>query len=190
MTAIAGIDYSMTSPGVCIYNKKDDTFSFQYSSNYFLSNLVKFDQFKEGNVEGNNHKKWECAQERYNNIAEWVMALIRHHEVNRVFIEDYSLVSTGRVFHIAENMAILKDRLWDDYIPFETIPPTVIKKFASGKGNANKDVMYESFCKENSSVDLKGMLTPKADHSISPVSDIVDAYYVAKYGYQEGLKGL
>ena len=187
MIIIAGIDYSMTTPGICIFNQKDGLFTFANAHHYFLSTLVKFDQFKEGNLEGINHKKWESPQERYTNIAEWAMALIRQHKVDRVFIEDYSFGSTGRVFHIAENMAILKDRLWDDFVQFETIPPTVIKKFATGKGNANKDAMYESFCKENLLVDLKGMLTPKADHSISPVSDIVDAYYIAKYGYKEGL---
>ena len=39
---------------------------------------------------------------------------------------------------------------------YDTLPPTVVKKFVTGKGNANKDLMYETFvskrrltCKRN-----------------------------------------
>jgi hypothetical protein len=42
--------------------------------------------------------------------------------------------------------------------------------------------MYEKFCEENSEVHLKEMLTPRSSNVINPVSDIVDAYYILKYG--------
>jgi hypothetical protein len=87
-----------------------------------------------------------------------------------------------KVFHIAENTAILKYNLWDAQIEFDIIPPTVIKKFATGKGNANKEKMYEAFVNENPGVDLRSWLTPRSSNVISPVSDIVDAYFIAKYG--------
>ena len=62
-------------------------------------------------------------------------------------------------------------------------PPTVIKKFATGKGNANKEQMYEAFVDELlTPTDLKERLTPKAKKVINPISDIVDSYFIAKCG--------
>jgi len=51
----------------------------------------------------------------------------------------------------------------------------------TGKGNADKDMMYESFSKETNT-DLKKIFdTVKVGN---PISDIVDSYYIAKVGYE------
>jgi hypothetical protein len=55
----------------------------------------------------------------------------------------------------------------------------VIKKFATGKGNATKDSMYEAYLKETG-LDLIKILTPNCKLG-SPITDIVDAWYLAKY---------
>ena len=66
-------------------------------------------------------------------------------------------------------------------IDYDTVVPSVVKKGASGKGNADKELMYESFSKETNT-DLKKIFdTTKIGN---PVSDIVDSYYVAKVGYE------
>ena len=67
---------------------------------------------------------------------------------------------------------------------FETIPPTVIKKEATGKGNANKELMYETFLAETK-IDLQSQLTPKSTKIVNPVSDIVDSYYICKTGFEK-----
>jgi Holliday junction resolvasome RuvABC endonuclease subunit len=46
------------------------------------------------------------------------------------------------------------------HIPLSVIEPSRVKKIATGKGNADKQVMYESFEKE-SFVDFKSILSPK-----------------------------
>ena len=57
----------------------------------------------------------------------------------------------------------------------------MIKKFATGKGNADKDMMYDSFYKETK-MNLKKIFdTEKVGN---PVSDIVDSYYIQKIGYE------
>jgi Holliday junction resolvasome RuvABC endonuclease subunit len=77
--------------------------------------------------------------------------------------------------------------MWKQKISFKSYPPTVIKKFATGKGNANKEQMYEAFVDELlTPTNLKERLTPKAKKVINPISDIVDAYFIAKCG-AEGL---
>ena len=180
---IAGIDYSLTCPGICVYDSDDGKFSFQNTHNYFRSNLQRFEMFNENRVCGENHGPWKTDEDRYDDIANWALQiLISKHSVDKIFIEGYSYGSSGKVFHIAENTAILKNYLWDEGLEFEIVPPTVIKKFASGKGNANKELMYESFENENPETDLRSWLTPRSSNTISPVSDIVDAYFIAKYG--------
>ena len=99
-------------------------------------------------------------------------------------LEDYSFGSKGRVFHIAENTGLLKHKLFKAGIPFIVVAPTTVKKFATGKGNANKEKMYECFT-EQTGVDLRKQLDTTVEH---PISDIIDAFYIAKYGYTELIK--
>ena len=58
--------------------------------------------------------------------------------------------------------------------------PSEIKKFATGKGNANKMLMYEAFLEETGD-DLALLFGIDTYNGESPVSDIVDSYYIAKY---------
>ena len=178
---IAGIDYSLTCPAICIYDSDDGDFSYSNTKIYFRSNLQRFECFAEENLIGVNHGPWSTEEDRYDDIANWAMNIMRP-KVEKVYLEGYSYGSTGRVFHIAENTAILKYLMWDNEIEFAIVPPTVIKKFATGKGNANKEKMYESFVSENPGADLRLQCTPRSSNVISPVSDIVDSYYIAKYG--------
>jgi Holliday junction resolvasome RuvABC endonuclease subunit len=90
--------------------------------------------------------------------------------------------SKGRVFNIAENTGVLKYRFWNFQIEFKTIAPTVIKKFATGKGNSNKEQMQLVFEQENS-IRLKNELN-MTEKQWNPSSDLIDAYYICKYGYQ------
>jgi Holliday junction resolvasome RuvABC endonuclease subunit len=73
--------------------------------------------------------------------------------------------------------------MWSFGIPFQTIPPTVIKKFASGKGNANKERMQEVF-EEQNEVKLKQLFN-MTDKQWNPSSDLIDAYYICKYGLND-----
>ena len=182
---IAGIDYSLTSPGICVFDTSKKDFNYKNTKCYFRSNLHRFEKFNEGNLYGENHSSYNSDEDRYDDIANWALKiLIRKHNVDKVFLEGYSYGSTGKVFHIAENTGTLKYLMWDEELEFEIVPPTVIKKFATGKGNANKEKMYESFCKENPKLDLRSQLTPRSSNVISPVSDVVDAYFIAKYGVE------
>ena len=57
--------------------------------------------------------------------------------------------SFGSLFQIAENCGILKYRLQEENLPYSTVVPSVVKKGATGKGNADKDMMYECICERN-----------------------------------------
>ena len=189
MPVYAGIDYSLTCPALCVYNTDTGPLLFKNTSVFFRSNLARFKAFRDGNLEGCNHGPWKDDIDRYDDISSWAIGILKHFKVGQVYLEGYSFGSTGRVFNIAENTAILKYNLWEEYIGVEIIAPTQIKKFATGSGNASKEKMYEAFIEEYGDIDLRAKLTPRSTNAISPLNDIVDAYYILKYGiYNEKKK--
>ena len=76
-------------------------------------------------------------------------------------------------------MGTLKHKLYKLNKRFQVIGPGHIKKNATGKGNADKQKMYDQFI-----ADTGINLVNKLDLSKlnNPVTDIVDSYYIAKYG--------
>ena len=102
-------------------------------------------------------------------------------------MEDYAFAATGRVFHIAENTGVLKYKIYNSGVPLEVVPPTTVKKFATGKGNSDKDQMHQAFMIETG-MDLKWKITPDKTNVGNPVSDIIDSYYICKYLYDKILE--
>ena len=191
-----GIDYSLSTPGICV-NTSEEEFQYEDCKFYYLTNTKKYvGTFKEKMAFGTSdveyigwpHKPYSSEPERYNNIANWVIDIIKSQPqlmIGKLWekhpiiqIEDYSFGSTGRVFHIAENLGLLKYKLkiecgWD----YTLLAPSVIKKFATDKGNANKELMLGAF-QEDTGVNLEVLL----DSSVkSPITDIADAYFICKY---------
>jgi len=174
---IIGIDLSLTSPAVCLF--EGDEVNFNSCTFHYLTSVSKLAVNKRPTY-GTMFKMHHSDAERYHNISQWIIHLTYEFEPNHVFIEDYSFSSTGRVFNIAENCGILKYNFWKSGVTFTTIPPTVIKKQATNKGNANKQLMEEAFLQETG-FDLRQHL--ELSKSVSnPVSDIIDSYYVTKTG--------
>jgi Holliday junction resolvasome RuvABC endonuclease subunit len=175
---VVGIDYSLTSPAMCLMtgpNIETSMFYYLTSNKKFVGNF--------GNAIGVEHKEYYTEQERYDNIAEFFLNKIPiRDKPPNIFIEDYSFGSTGRVFHIAENAGLLKYKFWEVGYKFTTIAPSAIKKFATGKGNADKQKMYDAFVAETGYNLLQ--YYSKSETLGSPATDIVDSYYIAKYGYQ------
>jgi len=133
------------------------------------------------NIYGERMSDWNSDEERYETIADWAQDIVMG--CSSVALEGYAFSASGRVFNIAENTGILKYKLYRLGIPVTVVPPTEVKKFATGKGNADKNQMYEAFVAETG-CHLKMLLTPKRADSVSPVSDIVDSYYICKHMYE------
>ena len=99
--------------------------------------------------------KWKNSDvERLQNVAWWVeehlpfrshdpAVLRRRHCL--VVIEGLSYGSKGAaVTGQAELGAVLRLTLHREGYPFVVIPPSVVKKYATGKGNANKDLVRDA----------------------------------------------
>jgi Holliday junction resolvasome RuvABC endonuclease subunit len=171
---IIGIDYSLTSPAVCV---NDGKLKF-----YYLTTKKKWLGKQSKDIIGYEHKNWTDPIERFTYISDFVFNILFTTNNPKIFIEGYSFGSKGQgLFQIAENCGILKYRLLEKGYGYNTIVPSVVKKGATGKGNADKDMMYEAFVKETG-IDLKQIFdTEKVGN---PISDIADSYFIQKVGYE------
>ena len=133
--------------------------------------------------------EWSDPIERFTKISSWVHTSLRGYGDMELFagktvvhLEGYSYGSKGQaIFQIAENCGILKYSLLNIKIEYNIIVPSIVKKFATDKGNANKELMYEHFCKDTKT-DL--MKTLDMQTLSNPITDIVDSYYIARCGYE------
>jgi len=184
MTTVIGVDYSLTCPAICVHS--GDEWHIRNCQFYFLTDRPKL----EGKIQqfhGTLKPSHSCEEHRHDQISGWAYDLISKHNPSRVVIEGYSFASAGRVFNLAENCGLLKHKLWKNKIMFDVIAPTSIKKFATGKGNANKEKMQEAFIAETS-IDVK-LVMSQSDKQWSPSGDIIDSYYMCKYAHSLATTG-
>ena len=173
---IIGIDYSLTSPAICVNINGDDILMF-----YYLTNKKKYIGQMSEDIIGYEHKEWTDPIQRFKYISDFALDIISPLISPQIFIEGYSFGSKGQgLFQIAENCGILKYRLQEQNLSYQTVVPSVVKKGATGKGNADKDMMYEAFVKETN-IDLKKVFD--TDKVGNPISDIADSYFIQKVGY-------
>lgn len=181
---IVGIDYSITCPTICLMPFDDDSFS----SCKFLSIYGKkaFSVDNISNIEQIPTSEYDIERFKHNAIK--TIDFIQEYCVYPLIVlEDYAFAGKGKVFNIAENCGILKLGLYENGLDYITIAPTAVKKFATGKGNANKNDMLSTF-EEQTGIDLFKMLNMERKEKIPhPIEDIVDSYFMAKYG--KTLKG-
>ena len=195
MIIIVGIDYSITSPAICLQRYGPDTFdrnlfiscsSFCYSSSNTHFERDGQEKIKLDNIEVMRYPiDWKSQEERHDILSNWVLDCIKtEYPIHQYFVvlEDYAYSRhNGRMLSMAENVGLLKHKLWKDNYSFVCVSPSKLKKFASGKGNANKEYMYEAFLSQGNS-DIKKQFGTKGNKIGSPVSDIVDSYYLCKMG--------
>lgn len=175
---IAGIDYSYTSPGVVIFDdSKGQEFSHKHCK-FFSYSDNKVDDFD--NFYFTRIPKYTNDMERFGNIADWVIGILKKYRVTHISLEDYAKAARGPTFTIGENTGILKYRIHKELkIPILLVAPTQVKKFAHGKGAGKKDLMYNAWIK-STGIDLKGIIQPKRLLG-SPTTDIVDGYFLTGY---------
>lgn len=182
---IVGIDYSMTSPAICVCAGE---FKYENCKFLFVTQTKKYAQLFNDQIEGKPLFEYKDNVERFALLADMSYEFIFEHwpegedssDVS-IGLEGYAMGAKGQVFNIGENTGVLKNRLsYDEDWVITVHAPSAIKKFATGKGNAKKEDMYAQFIKETG-VNLSDLLEQSVDPKVSsPISDIVDAFYIAK----------
>lgn len=175
---IAGIDFSMSCPSICVYDTSKELTFKNCKFFYLIGQKSKVGSFQ--NMHGFEHSEYTCLEERFNNISDWAMSVLNAAKVKRACLEGYSYGSKGTIFNIAENTGVLKHKMWKAGIDFIIPAPTTIKKHFSGKGNANKQMMYDSGREFDKTIpDVLELYNWMAD--ASPMADIVDSYAMVHY---------
>lgn len=180
---IIGIDYSYNSPAVSSTTNNSPTVKIHYikkSKKGDLDVITKsnFTFTRYDPVESDSH-----FVEKYIKNSKLVTDIIDPtipKEDVYFFFENYAFgVTTNVLTLLAENAGVLKLHLYQmGYRNFTLLSPQTIKKFATGSGRSKKDQMYDSFVPQTG-IDLSFISKSK---KTSPVSDIVDAYYIMSTG--------
>ena len=84
---IAGVDYSLNSPAICISNGNTSYKNCQF---YYLTSKKKWEGKITNNITGHLHKEWTDPIERFNNLASWVHACLRNY--GDISLYDLSLI--------------------------------------------------------------------------------------------------
>lgn len=98
----------------------------------------------------------------------------------------------GYGYILRRELMELKDEMLEDgnYLQILIISPTTVKKFATGKGNAGKKEIIESFLKNDTDEILKKIITDYKDFLVmknnprKPLDDLIDSYYLLRYGIE------
>ena len=196
--AVAGLDWSIRSPAIAVIPPCTDNtiiVPFEKCKFYFLTNrkaLAKTTSNLYGTCLGENAS--------YETLANWAIEVLKENNCSTVGLEDYAYGTNHihTLVQLAENTGILKLYLHNHAIDYNLYSPTSIKKFATSSGRAKKSDMYQAFV-EDTEIALNDIFGRKESASPrSPITDIVDAYYIAlsqradmnhtNYFYQKGNK--
>jgi len=178
---IAGIDYSLSSPAITLFDNEQYHFFFFVRSESKKPDLTKI-PFSFNLHATIFEKQFNSYLDKYKYLSDWSIDILKYYNINSVTIEDYSFGSTGsRLFQIAENTSILKYRMMFELgITINNIAPKMVKKLSTGNGNANKEQMELSFI-QKTAFDIRTVLH-QTTKQMNPSSDIIDSYFIYQYG--------
>ena len=176
---LVGLDYSMSGPAITVCNGE---FHIDNCHILYMTDTKRYQgSFCNGKVTGVPFDEWSTNEDRFDMISNFFIGILTYFDPSDIsmMIEDYAMGAKGRVFHIGENTGVMKNKLFLSDIDFKVIAPTKVKKLASGKGNADKNMMYDCFVNETG-LDLRKELCYTKTEISSPIGDIVDSYYICK----------
>jgi len=87
-----------------------------------------------------SHKKIN-SWPRVNAIAADVMDVVARNQPDLVVIEGYGFGQMASIVTLAEIGSTIRFLLWQNDQPFMDVPPSSLKKFLTGHGNAKKEMM-------------------------------------------------
>ena len=193
---IIGVDSSINSPCVCVYNTEDSTFEFYCFTTHLktkgiktYTNIDKSGKFCTKIEKQPSKKQYSdlvrSDLEKRIYIAENVFMFLKEYleDDTKVIFESCSLHSKGKVLELASIVNFLQLMIYDHNHNTEVLQyaPTSVKKAFHGKGNAKKDQMYEAA----KNYDLKGTLEDLEEDGYgykkgSFIEDIVDSYAIVQ----------
>ena len=208
-----GLDFSMTSPGLCVSDGRFYSFtSFfdcegkkwddsrkslkQFEGHRRIADAVHLVPFTRQKTTGLDYVEAEKIHlDNACHLARLVMSYLPESSDTKIVLEGFSFNSRGASYlDLAVSNAFVRKALCERYGSERIIvlPPALVKKFATGKGNATKERMVEAFVESG---DLRLAATSfhallredKELRGMKPVDDLVDAYWLHRYAEAKGL---
>lgn len=171
----AGIDYSMNSPAICVWDS---------SKEFCFNNLIFHNYGKTKSITGsyNNNisimaqQNFQNNEPRFRELSLWAKAVLQMHQVTDICLEDYAFGSkSNSLFQIGENTGLLKQVMYDLGIEYQVVKPTQVKSYFAAKGNAKKEEMVDKF-NDIFDLQLHSLLKFDKDQTYKkPVDDLVDS---------------
>ena len=124
---IFGVDISLTGTGLCIAKDSKIVDTFCVTS-----------------------KPSKTPMARYTGIGKAIREFLSPEPGDIVFMEGYAYGAKGHVFDIAECTGIIKYQFYHlgEGLRYVIVPPTLLKKYLTGKGVAPKDIMIKEVYKQ------------------------------------------
>ena len=173
---IAGYDLSMNGSGICVLelDEKLDVIGCDY---------LGFTQVKKHEIPNHSifYKKNDF-DSRYALTEMMIDEITKKTEgVSFAGIEDFAFGAMGRLADIGSFVGQVAFDSWKRGIAIKWYGPSINKKFFTGRGNADKIGMYQEFLtRDEIKPDISCMPEPTTSSGVSPTSDIIDAYSLAK----------
>jgi crossover junction endodeoxyribonuclease RuvC len=87
-------------------------------------------------------KDFPCFEERMDHVATRVFNICNEYKDSKIYMEGLSFGSRGQsMLELAALHYYVRLLFNKSKIPFKVVPPTVVKKFVTSKGNAPKELM-------------------------------------------------
>ena len=158
MSIVIGIDQSYTSTGICVLNSDKQILE--------LSTLTA--AISVGDIFA-----------RANHIADEVCKLVEKYSPIGVGIEGLAYAMTGDATRDLAGLLFVivnKLRYTHKFDKITSVPPNTLKKMATGKGNAKKEMLYTALPE-----DVKKLIEAKNYRKTTGMYDVTDAYWIAIY---------
>lgn len=174
-----GLDLSINSTGVCINNNGKYKYIIICSKltkkmQQFDNKYIKLIEYNKQPVEGEYSEKENIKTNNIYSIVNELKSIIKKEKPDECRIEGISYGSTGSgaLIDLSGLNFMVRQMLLDLNVPFKIISPTSNKKFAVGNGQAEKDIIIDSWLRLQPQ--LKNLDNIKID-------DIADAYFLSNY---------
>jgi Holliday junction resolvasome RuvABC endonuclease subunit len=188
MTIYIGLDLSLVSPGVAVYNTTSDTWAlygfaqrvreYGLTKNHHTTSIVLLPPIP-NSTSTTNEERYEYIRHA---IVDTILSPLRAETDVVIGIESYAFgaKNAGSAYKLQELGGVLKHSLWTHYPHWsqETVPPGKWKKLTTGNGRATKADVIAYVCTHGPCLpllDLLGLAVTKNGDIPCPAQDLADA---------------
>ena len=188
----AGLDLSINSTGICINDNNNFSYyivstgctkAFHNACKNSIIEIIDIEKIK-SEKDADYHIKEEIKTINIIAVVNAIMSVIDKYHIDMAYIEGLSYGSsrTTALSDLSGLNFLVRKELYDRGIPFTIVSPAANKKFAVGRGNADKDMMVAGwrvmdnrvaeFEKANSGIKIK-------------IDDLADAFFLSNTNSQQ-----